>query len=133
MVGAGAGALLVDIRGRKLRRLDHGSGRVESFDLPELAGSLALREGDGVLVAMQNGVMLFDPERGTIEPFARPQVVARTLFVTTASQNLTADELEAQPLAGGLLAIDVGIRGLPEPLYRGRAFLASGGSASLRK
>ena len=40
------------------------------------------------------------------------------LFVTTASQNLTDDELRAQPLAGALLRLDVGMRGLPEPRVR---------------
>ncbi|MBB3178382.1 SMP-30/gluconolactonase/LRE family protein [Variovorax sp. Sphag1AA] len=39
------------------------------------------------------------------------------LYVTTASQNMTPEELEAQPLAGALLAYDVGVRGLPEPRF----------------
>lgn len=39
------------------------------------------------------------------------------LYVTTASQQMTAEELEAQPLAGALLALDVGARGLPEPRF----------------
>jgi sugar lactone lactonase YvrE len=39
------------------------------------------------------------------------------LYVTTASQNMTPAELEAQPLAGALLALDVGVRGLPEPRF----------------
>jgi sugar lactone lactonase YvrE len=41
------------------------------------------------------------------------------LYVTTASQRLSVDELTAQPLAGGLLAMNVGVRGLPEPRYAG--------------
>jgi len=40
-----------------------------------------------------------------------------TLFVTTASQNMTEAERAAQPLAGALLALDVGVRGLPEPRF----------------
>jgi sugar lactone lactonase YvrE len=40
-----------------------------------------------------------------------------TLFVTTASQRLTEGERAAQPLAGRLLAIEVGVRGLAEPSY----------------
>lgn len=39
------------------------------------------------------------------------------LFVTTASQQMSASELEQQPLAGSLLAIDAGVRGLPEPRF----------------
>jgi sugar lactone lactonase YvrE len=42
-----------------------------------------------------------------------------TLFVTTASQRLSAEELTRQPLAGALIAMDVGVRGLPEPAYAG--------------
>ncbi|MGA1286862.1 MAG: SMP-30/gluconolactonase/LRE family protein [Rubrivivax sp.] len=40
------------------------------------------------------------------------------LYITTASQFMTAEEQAAQPLAGALLAIDVGVRGLPEPRFR---------------
>jgi sugar lactone lactonase YvrE len=42
-----------------------------------------------------------------------------TLFVTTASQRLSAEELKRQPLAGALIAINAGVRGLPEPAYAG--------------
>lgn len=41
------------------------------------------------------------------------------LYVTTATQRLDTDQLAAQPLAGALLALDVGVRGLPEPEYAG--------------
>ncbi len=40
-----------------------------------------------------------------------------TLYITTTSQRMTAAELDAEPLAGALLAIDVGVRGLPEPRF----------------
>ena len=36
------------------------------------------------------------------------------LYVTTTSQNMTPAELEAEPLAGALLAMTVGARGVPE-------------------
>jgi sugar lactone lactonase YvrE len=42
-----------------------------------------------------------------------------TLFVTTATQRLDAADLAAQPLAGCLLALDVGVAGLPEPAFAG--------------
>ncbi len=42
-----------------------------------------------------------------------------TLFVTTATQKLSPEELAKQPLAGALLAIDVGVRGLPETRFDG--------------
>lgn len=43
----------------------------------------------------------------------------RTLYVTTARQRLGADALAAEPLAGALLALDVGVAGRVEPLFAG--------------
>ncbi len=40
-----------------------------------------------------------------------------TLFITSAWQNLDEEERARQPAAGGLFAIDVGVRGLPEPRF----------------
>ena len=39
------------------------------------------------------------------------------LYVTTASQRLSAEERSNQPLAGALLAMDAGVRGLPEARF----------------
>jgi sugar lactone lactonase YvrE len=57
-------------------------------------------------------------------PVDKPTAVAfggptlERLYITTASQFMTAEEQAAQPLAGALLAIDVGVHGLPEPRFR---------------
>ena len=40
-----------------------------------------------------------------------------TLFITSATHNMTDEQKAAHPLAGALLAVDVGVRGLPEPRY----------------
>ncbi|MGH8696043.1 MAG: SMP-30/gluconolactonase/LRE family protein [Burkholderiales bacterium] len=42
-----------------------------------------------------------------------------TLYVTTARMDLEDAALAAQPHAGGVLALDVGVRGLPEPRFGG--------------
>lgn len=42
-----------------------------------------------------------------------------TLYVTSAVWDLSSAERERQPLAGGLLALDVGVRGLPETRFAG--------------
>jgi sugar lactone lactonase YvrE len=42
-----------------------------------------------------------------------------TLYVTTAVWDTTPEGLAAQPQAGGLFAIDAGVRGLPEPRFAG--------------
>ncbi len=39
------------------------------------------------------------------------------LYITTASQQMSPDELAKQPLAGSLLAVDAGVRGLVEPRF----------------
>ena len=41
------------------------------------------------------------------------------LYVTSASLNLTVEQRAAAPLSGGLFAIDVGVKGLPEPCFGG--------------
>jgi len=42
-----------------------------------------------------------------------------TLYVTTARQRLSDDELQRLPLSGGLFAMRVEVPGLPEPFYAG--------------
>ena len=42
-----------------------------------------------------------------------------TLYVTTAIWDTPAEELSRQPRAGGLFAIDAGVRGLPENRFAG--------------
>ncbi len=57
-------------------------------------------------------------------PVSRPTACAfggadlATLYVTTARFRLAPDKLAAEADAGGLLALHVGAKGLPEPLYR---------------
>jgi sugar lactone lactonase YvrE len=64
-------------------------------------------------------------DRTVMLPVQRPTSCAfggedfGVLYVTTASQKLTDAERASQPLAGALLALDVGVRGLPEPRYGG--------------
>lgn len=41
------------------------------------------------------------------------------LYITTGIQRLTEEEVAAQPLIGSLFAAHVGVKGLPEPEYRG--------------
>ena len=42
-----------------------------------------------------------------------------TLYITSHSQRFTPAQQAAEPLAGALFAVDVGVRGLPEPRFGG--------------
>jgi len=62
-------------------------------------------------------------DRTVALPVSRPTACAfggpdlATLYVTTARFRLAPEKLAREPYAGGLLALDVGARGLPEPMY----------------
>ena len=60
-------------------------------------------------------VITLPVDKPTAVAFGGPDL--RTLYITTASQQMTPDELAAQPLAGALLITDPGVRGLPEPRF----------------
>ena len=66
----------VDIRRPAIRRLDPDSGRIDTWAMPDLVGSIALTDEDRLLVALPQFIALFDVVSGSLEAFARaPQVV----------------------------------------------------------
>ncbi len=88
-------------------------------------------DSDGFLWSAQfdGGCLMRYAPDGSLErtlplPVSRPTACAfgggdlRTLYVTTARFRLAPEQLAAEPLAGALLALDVGVKGLPEPVYR---------------
>ncbi|RDJ20202.1 SMP-30/gluconolactonase/LRE family protein [Bosea caraganae] len=76
-----------------------------------------------------NAVVRFTPEgkidrtiklpvsRVTMCAFGGPDL--RTLYITTACEGMTAEELAAEPLAGGVFVAEPGVQGLPEPSFQG--------------
>jgi sugar lactone lactonase YvrE len=79
---------------------------------------------------MGGRVIRFRPD-GTIDreirlPVSRVTMCAfggadlRTLYIATASEGISAQELKAEPLAGAIFAVDAGVAGLPEPRFAGR-------------
>lgn len=97
---------------------------------PELGApdGLAIDAEDGLWVALHSGsaVVRFDAGGALSERIELPvtQVTAcafggpefETLYITTSRENLAPD---AQPQAGSLFALDVGIRGASLPLFAG--------------
>jgi L-arabinonolactonase len=63
----------VDIRSRLVRRYEWASGRTQTWTLPEMVGSLAVRERGGLLLAMQASISTFDPATGALERVAAPE------------------------------------------------------------
>ena len=60
----------------------------------------------------------------------------RTLYITTTSQRMSEAELAAEPLAGALLALDVGVAGLAEPRFKTRPHpspLPQAGEGAMRR
>jgi len=63
----------IDIFKPALHRLDAAGGAVTSWTPPEKAGSFALREGAGVLLAARSGLAFYDPESGAFERLLDPE------------------------------------------------------------
>jgi sugar lactone lactonase YvrE len=60
----------VDIRRPAIRRLDHASGRVDTWSMPDLVGSIAFCADGRLLAALPDQLVLFDPASGESRPFA---------------------------------------------------------------
>ena len=63
----------VDSRWPAVKRLDHSSGAVMMLVLPEVVGSIALREKGGLLAATQSGLHFLDASSGALAPAANPE------------------------------------------------------------
>ena len=54
----------IDITRKAVHRWDPASGNHRSWNLPDIVGSLALRQGGAAIVALGTGVFTLDFERG---------------------------------------------------------------------
>jgi sugar lactone lactonase YvrE len=70
----------VDIVRRKVHRFDPASGRTRSWDVPNVIGSMALRERGGAVVALKDGVHALDLDSGATSPIALPAQAPRVQF-----------------------------------------------------
>ena len=62
----------VDIRRPALRRLDHASGRIDTWTMRDLVGSIALCDDGRLLVALPERIASFDPRTGILVTVATP-------------------------------------------------------------
>jgi sugar lactone lactonase YvrE len=98
---------------------------VDMNGVPGVPDGLAVDVGGNIWVAMYDGwrIDVFDPSGIRVHQVSldvqKPTSVAfgggdrSHLYITTASQHLTPDEIAAQPFAGKLLRIDTETTGLP--------------------
>ncbi len=63
----------IDSIGRIVHRLDHRTGELRHWGVPDVIGSMALREQGGAVVALRTGFHLLDFERGRCEPLTDPE------------------------------------------------------------
>lgn len=111
--------LWVDITGRRVHRLEVEGGRHDTWPVPDLATSVGLRAGGGLVVGLRKSVQLFDLDRlaplAEIEP-DRPAnrlnegrvAPDGSLWVGTMEDNLAPDGTERRlgAPAGRLLRVD---------------------------
>ncbi|MBX9456416.1 MAG: SMP-30/gluconolactonase/LRE family protein [Rhizobium sp.] len=117
---------------------DHEAGTIANRTLFTDTAGLGYGPDGGTIddegfiwIAMWDGwkVSRFAPDgrldREIVLPVSRPTSCMfggpdlATLYVTSAVWDTTPEDLKAQPQAGGLFAIDAGVRGLPEPRFAG--------------
>lgn len=60
----------IDILEQKVFRWDPEGGDLRQWEVPDMIGSMALREGGGAIVALVDGIHTLDFESGAVEPFA---------------------------------------------------------------
>lgn len=60
----------VDILEKRVLRWDPASGEHRSWPVPDMIGSMALREGGGAIVALPDGIHALHFESGAVTPFA---------------------------------------------------------------
>jgi sugar lactone lactonase YvrE len=63
----------VDVRTPCIRRHDPRDAHTTTFPMPELVGSIGLRQRGGLVVALASAIALFDPGRVTLERIAAPE------------------------------------------------------------
>lgn len=63
----------LDSRGCLIHRLDLATGQRRDWPVPEMIGSMALRETGGAVIALRTGLHFFDFDTGEATPIADPE------------------------------------------------------------
>ena len=105
----------IDILKKQVFRWDPASGDLQSWDVPDIIGSLALREGGGAVLALGTGVHTLDFATGAVEPLAlldppQPEVQLADGKVDRRGRFVfgTSHRAMKEPV-GGLYSLDHGV------------------------
>lgn len=128
----------IDILEKKVLRWHPESGATREWVVPDMIGSLALREGGGAIVALVDGIHALDLDSGTVTPLAliapaNPAIQLADGKVDRAGRFVfgTSHRKAAEPV-GGLFSLDEGtIRQLDSGLTLGNGPCWSPDSATL--
>jgi sugar lactone lactonase YvrE len=63
----------VDIKSRKVHRLDPVAGSKTSWDAPDQVGFVLPAKGGGLIAGLKTGLARFDPQDGSFAPFCDPE------------------------------------------------------------
>lgn len=116
----------IDILEKKVLRWHPASGEHREWDVPDMVGSMALRENGGAIVALVNGIHALDFDTGEVAPLAlmepeNPDIQLADGKVDRAGRFIfgTSHRKAAEPV-GGLYTLDKGtIRQLDSRLTLG--------------
>lgn len=104
----------IDILGKQVFRWDPASGDLKEWAVPQIIGSMALRQGGGAIVALGDGVHTLDFTTGAVQPHAlldpaNPDVQLADGKVDRNGRFIfgTSHRQMKEP-AGGLYALDAG-------------------------
>ena len=105
-----------------VRRGRRGAGHPDGSTVDAEGCLWSTRTGGSAVVRLdQTGRVVSTLQLPVSQPtacaFGGPDLT--TLYVTTARQKLTAEQLAAEPMAGDLFGFDVGVPGLPEHRFAG--------------
>ncbi len=116
----------IDILEKKVLRWDPANGEHREWDVPDMVGSMALRQDGGAIVALVNGIHALDFDSGEVIPLAlmdpqNPDIQLADGKVDRAGRFVfgTSHRKAAEPV-GGLYSLDAGdIRTLDSKLTLG--------------
>lgn len=105
----------IDILDKKVMRWHPESGDQRTWNVPDMIGSMALRESGGAIVALVNGIHALDLESGDVSPLAlmepaNPDIQLADGKVDRAGRFIfgTSHRKAAEPL-GGLFSLEGGV------------------------